>query len=299
MKKKVGIIGGDIRIEKLIGMFIEEEVSVYTYCLENLQVKEKNKYSNFKKNIEVCKSIDEILINSDIIITSIPFTKDGKHIYSEYSDMDVNINEFFKTIENTRNLFIKNKTIYTTNVSKELLDKFNKVDSKVKIIDMLKVEEFSILNSIATAEGTLSIAIQKSKRNLQDSTILILGYGRTAKVIANKFKYLSNSIACTSRNKEELVWIKANGYTSIEFENFKNNIANYDIIINTIPAVILNENELKKISKETLIIDIASKPGGVDQKYIKKYGINYIQELGIPGKLSPITSAEIIKNIIL
>ncbi len=299
MRKKVGIVGGDFRIEKLVKMLVKDGFEIYTYCLENLKLKDFDKISNTKVNIRVCNSISELVVNSDIIITSIPLTKDGVYVYSEYSNMKVNIADIFTSLENIDDIIESNKTIYTTNISKEILNKFNTVETKVKIVDILKIEEFSVLNSIATAEGTLCVAIQNFEKNLQDSNILILGYGRTGKVIANKFKYLANNVACASKNNDELVWIKANGYTCIELENLKNNIDSYDIIINTIPAVILKKDELERISNETLVIDIASKPGGVDEEYIKEYNINYIQALGIPGKVSPVTSAEIIKNIIL
>ena len=51
-------------------------------------------------------------------------------------------------------------------------------------------------------------------------------------------------------------------------------------------------------NKNTLIIDVASKPGGVDFEYAKRNGYKVIHALGIPGKIAPRTAATYMKNII-
>ena len=72
-----------------------------------------------------------------------------------------------------------------------------------------------------------------------------------------------------------------------------------DIIINTIPAIVLDEEMLSMISPETLIIDLASKPGGVDFEKANKLGKKVIWALSLPGKVAPITAGEIISDTII
>lgn len=72
----------------------------------------------------------------------------------------------------------------------------------------------------------------------------------------------------------------------------------FDIIINTIPALVIQEEQLKKINKDCLIIDLASNPGGVDRTFAKKIGIKTIWALSLPGKVAPLTSAQYIKDTI-
>ena len=72
----------------------------------------------------------------------------------------------------------------------------------------------------------------------------------------------------------------------------------FDIIINTVPYIILGKKELKLIDKNTLIIDLASSPGGVDKEYAQKEKLNLIVALGIPGRETPKTAAKYIKKII-
>jgi dipicolinate synthase subunit A len=54
----------------------------------------------------------------------------------------------------------------------------------------MKDEKIVILNAIATAEGTIMEAIRSSDQNLHGSNCIELGYGRCAKVLAQKLKAL-------------------------------------------------------------------------------------------------------------
>ena len=45
-----------------------------------------------------------------------------------------------------------------------------------------------------------------------------------------------------------------------------------------------------------MVIDLASNPGGVDRDEIKNQKIKFIWALSLPGKISPVTSAEFIKE---
>ena len=73
----------------------------------------------------------------------------------------------------------------------------------------------------------------------------------------------------------------------------------YDIIFNTIPFVVLDKNMLQLLKqKKPLIIELASKPYGVDFEEANKLGIKVVKAQGLPGKVAPLTSAINIKNIL-
>ena len=73
-------------------------------------------------------------------------------------------------------------------------------------------------------------------------------------------------------------------------------LGDYDIIINTIPFQILDENRLKYVKKECTILDLSSTPGGVDRNAARRMGLKLIWALSLPGKVAPMTSAEFIKE---
>ena len=59
-----------------------------------------------------------------------------------------------------------------------------------------------------------------------------------------------------------------------------------------------NKNNIEYVKKETLLIDLASNPGGIDKKAIKDRNLKFVWALSLPGKVAPTTSAEFIKNTI-
>ncbi len=87
-----------------------------------------------------------------------------------------------------------------------------------------------------------------------------------------------------ARKYADLAMIEGHGYEPLPLENLKEHIHEFDIIFNTIPAMILDEDILKKVKKDALIIDLASKPGGVDFEAAKTYGVKVIWALSLPSK---------------
>ncbi|MEG0570666.1 MAG: dipicolinate synthase subunit DpsA, partial [Oscillospiraceae bacterium] len=79
-------------------------------------------------------------------------------------------------------------------------------------------------------------------------------------------------------------------------------IASQALVFNTVPAQILGEDVLRRVEKDCVLIDLASKPGGIDFEIAKKLNIKAIWALSLPGIVAPITAAQIIydtvKNII-
>ena len=159
-------------------------------------------------------------------------------------------------------------------------------------------EELAILNTIATAEGAIEVAINNTDRILQGANVLVLGFGRVAKIVANKFSNLSAKVTCSARKKTDLAWIEAYGYNSLDINDMVYYLKDFDIIINTVPQVIINERELKHMNSNVLLIDLASTPGGFDSKTAINMGLKYVWALALPGKVAPKTSAKIIKETI-
>ena len=52
------------------------------------------------------------------------------------------------------------------------------------------------------------------------------------------------------------------------------------------------------MKQDALIIDLASKPGGVDMSAAQEMGKKVIWALSLPGKVAPITSAKALQNTI-
>ena len=62
--------------------------------------------------------------------------------------------------------------------------------------------------------------------------------------------------------------------------------------------MILDAEKLQYIRKDTLLIDLASNPGGIDESFAKNHNLKLIHALGLPGKVAPNSSAKFIKEVI-
>ena len=72
----------------------------------------------------------------------------------------------------------------------------------------------------------------------------------------------------------------------------------FDVVFNTIPAVILTHDLLSELPEHCVIIDIASMPGGVDFAAARTLSKKVIHALSLPGKVAPITAGRAIRDVL-
>lgn len=256
---------------------------VYTYGLEKAEELKKN------PNIIFCDKINKAIKEDvEIVIGPIPFSSNGKDINSPFSDKEISIRELMH--------YLNAKILIAGSISPEIYDMAN--DEYIEIIDIMKREELAVLNTISTAEGAIEIAIANTNKILHGSEVLILGFGRIGKVLARKMAGLSARVTCAARKDEDLAWIKAYGHMATNINTIGENLSKYDIIMNTVPHLILNKERLQYVKEDCLLIDLASNPGGIDKKEAKNRNMKLIWALALPGKVAPITTAEFIKDTI-
>lgn len=282
MSTNFAVIGGDLRIIKLTKMLAKEGNKVYTYGLEKAE-ELKN-----VENIIFCEKLNQVVQEAEIVIGPIPFSSNGKDINSPFSDKNISIRELMHAINA--------KILIAGSITPEIYDLVN--DEYIEIIDIMKREELAVLNTISTAEGAIEIAISNTNKIIHGSEVLILGFGRIGKVLARKMAGLSAKVTCAARKDEDFAWIRAYGHNVTNINTLGENLSKYDIIINTVPHLILTPERLQYVHEDCLLIDLASNPGGIDKKAAKDRGLKLIWALALPGKVAPITTAEFIKDTI-
>ncbi len=281
MEKTISVIGGDQRIVSLVELLASDDYTVFTYGLEKSDIKENEK-------IVKCKTLKETLEKSDKVIGPIPISTEKDMIKMPFSEEKITIEDLANSLDN--------HTFIVGNVNESIR---NVLTSKnVEIIDILDIEKFTVLNIIPTVEGAIQVAMQETKRTLHGSNVLILGFGRIGKLLSKSLVGLGVNVSCEARKDTDLAWIKAYGYKPIHLKDLKNEIAKFDIIFNTIPTEILDAELLAKVKNDALIIELASKPGGINREEAKKRKINVVEALALPGKVAPLTVAEYIRDII-
>ncbi len=165
--------------------------------------------------------------------------------------------------------------------------------------DLMRSDRVAILNAIATAEGAIVEAIQASDINLHGSNALVLGYGRCGRILAEKLKGLAVRVAVAARSEEALAFTEAAGLRPVPLSALETTLPGCDFIFNTIPALILDDSRLALLKAGAVVIDLASAPGGVDYEAAAKRKCSASLCLGLPGKVAPRASADILVNEIL
>ena len=282
MSTNFSVIGGDLRIIKLAKMLAEDGNKIYTFGVENAEELKEN------KNIVMCNKLQEAVKNSEIIIGPIPFSSNGKDINAPFSDNNISIRELMHVINA--------KILIAGSITPEVYDLAN--DEYIEIIDIMKREELAVLNTISTAEGTIEIIIANTNKIIHGSKVLILGFGRIGKVLARKLSGLSAKVTCAARKDEDLAWIRAYGHMETNINTIGENLSEYDVIINTVPHLVLTEEKIKYVKDDCLLVDLASNPGGIDKKAAKNKNLKLIWALALPGKVAPVTTAEFIKDTV-
>ena len=164
------------------------------------------------------------------------------------------------------------------------------------IYSYLYREEFSLKNAVPTAEGAVQIALEELPVTLSGMRVLIAGYGRIGTALATILKGFSADITAVVRSPISEAKAGLNGIKAVRVEDMG---TDYGLVFNTAPEMIFTREILGKFPPETLFIDLASKPGGIDFSSASEMGRKVIWALGIPGKTSPVTAGEITAETVM
>ncbi len=274
------IIGGDLRNVILANLLSEEGADVKTYALENTDME--------KKAFE-CKNLNDAVSDADIIIGPLPCSCDDESLNTPFHHNKIYINDLYGIMD-------KKQIFIAGHISERVRQKSEFYN--ITLIDYLEREEMSVLNALPTAEGAIQIAMEEMPITLHDSKALVLGFGRIGKVLSKMLSGIGARVYVEARKYHDLAWISGYGYTPVHLNSLSNVVGDMDIIFNTIPHLILDDKKLSRIGTNTLIIDLASKPGGIDLEAAKMYSLKTIWALSLPGKVAPLTAARYIRKTI-
>lgn len=280
---QIAVIGGDARQLEIIRKLTELDAKLSLIGFEQLDhaftgaVKEK---------------MDEVDFSQiDAIILPVPGAGlDGK-IETIFSNEEVYL------LEDTLLKTPSHCTIYS-GISNAYLDNMTKQANR-RLVQLFERDDVAIYNSIPTVEGTIMMAIQHTDFTIHGANITVLGLGRTGMSTARTFQALGAKVKVGARRSEHIARITEMGLEPFHLNDLKNAVVDADICINTIPHQIVTASVIAKMPVHTLIIDLASKPGGTDFRYAEKRGIKALLAPGLPGIVAPKTAGQILANVLV
>ncbi|WP_456275447.1 dipicolinic acid synthetase subunit A [Bacillus sp. AK128] len=167
-----------------------------------------------------------------------------------------------------------------------------------KLVRLFERDDVAIYNSIPTVEGTIMMVIQHTEMTIHNSNVVVLGMGRVGLSVARSFSALGANVRVGARKSEHLARIFEMGMKPFQLSDLGEEVQDIDVCINTIPHQIVTASVISKMPPHTLIIDLASKPGGTDFRYAEKRGIKALLAPGLPGIVAPKTAGQIVANVL-
>ncbi len=275
-KEKFLIIGGDSRQLYMADYLEASGHEVQIYGLPE------------KKRI-CCKNLVREIKETKNIILPLPLSKDGKYLFG--------IVPMKETIDDIVSNLTENHTVFAGMVSKPMESKLKKNSSKV--YDYFKREEITVMNAVPTVQGILKAMIDNIEYTINSSKCAVFGYGRIASVTADVLSSIGAHVTVCARKYSDLARAETKGIDSCLIKDFSKIAHEFDMIVNTVPSVVINREILENLRTDCLIIDVASSPYGTDFAVASELGLNAVLCSSLPGKVAPKTAGEIIANGVL
>ncbi|NCC67312.1 MAG: dipicolinate synthase [Clostridia bacterium] len=274
-------IGGDMRIASLASLLYKEGHDIACYALDEAPA---------LTGLGCALSLEDSARSADCIVLPLP-------VSNIRGGLNAPLSAHFYSIEDILRRLPAGSLVCAgrpDDVVKSTAAEFG-----LDMVDYFAREELVALNALATAEGAISVLLTHSPITIWDSDILICGYGRIGKMLAERLRALGARVAVSARKAGDFAYIRAMGCEALDTRKLGEELARFDTIINTVPARILGGERLSMIKHDALVLDLASRPGGVDFEAARALDLNVLWALGLPADTAPVTAGKIIKETLL
>ncbi len=273
------VLGGDLRYLSIIE-HLSDKYSVDA-------VGYKNTYINDKVKNVLIDNVDVSIY--DVIIFPINGVMDKNLINCRFNNNPVKLPSDFL-------VGTKNNVLIFSGISTPNLDNMLSVSNR-KCTYLMK--DLSVIreNAIPTVEGIIADIIINTEKTIKNSNVLVFGYGNIGNVLVKYLRLLGANVSVAvieNNDKLDLDSIGVDCFYSYDQSDLISHISSTDIIINTVPSTVIDDDNIKYINRNAYVLDISSHPHGINSEVLDELFIKNKIYLGIPGKVAPITSGQIL-----
>jgi dipicolinate synthase subunit A len=271
-------IGGDARQLEVIKSFIKMRANITLIGFDNLQTPLSG---TMQKAFE-----PGVLSRADVVVLPVIGTDDKGEISSIFTSKTLILTEeHMKALPNHATIFTGLARPYL----KKLCNKYH-----ISYVELMQRDDVAIYNSIPTVEGAIMMAIQNTDITIHSSNTLVLGLGRVGLTLARTLQAIGAHVKTGISNSADFARAFEMGVNPFYLHDLEEHAENAELIFNTIPAQVLTATVLARVRHDAVMIDIASKPGGIDYHYAEKRGLKAILCPSLPGIVAPKTAGRII-----
>ena len=271
------VVGGDLRQVDVANRLLARGKQVHALLLEKNQL--------LSPALQGPAQAQELLPACDVVILPLPLTTDERTVNAPFSDQTLALADCFRFIR-------PDAVALAGKVGRQARELA--AHSHVHLIDYLEREELAVKNARVTAEGALAIALDELPIAMFQTRCLVTGHGRVAKELIRVLRGVGAPTTVCARKYKDLAEIEMAGCRAVPISRLAEVAKDADVIFNTVPARVFSRACLDHLRPETLLIDLASRPGGVDLAAAGELGLHTIWALSLPGNCAPLTVGDII-----
>lgn len=275
----IWVLGGDLRQEKLAGFFQEDGHRVHTYAMDAGELPD---------GVEPANDLTQ-LRSADCVVLPLPVCAEGGTLSAPRSKMVCPIKTVLDALRPGQFICGGRVDDETRALARE---------RGLTIHDYFQREELTVANAVPTAEGAVQIAMEEMGVTLHRSKVLMLGYGRVGQLTAHRLGLLGARVTVAARRYDALAWAEAYGHDTLRLSDLSGHLGDFELVVNTVPSRVLPREFLEQLKPTCLVIDLASKPGGVDFQGAAELGLKCVWALSLPGKVAPISAGLAIRDTI-
>ena len=158
-------------------------------------------------------------------------------------------------------------------------------------IDLLEDPLYLAENASITAHCAVKVALQHLPVTLKDCPVLVAGWGRIGKCLAQLLQAMGSRVTVAARKESDRAMVLALGYDALDAQQLGYELIRFRIIFNTVPVMLLPKEKQVFCASDCVKIELASRPG--------MEASDVIRAGGLPGKDAPESSGALIAQTLL
>ena len=171
-------------------------------------------------------------------------------------------------------------------------------EAGIELVDYFTREELTVRNAIPTAEGCIGILLARRSQTLWGSGVLLAGFGPVGQALGVRLAALGAQVTVAARRAGPRALAESLGLRSIPLAAVAGAAPAFDTVVNTVPAPVLTEPVLAALRPGSLIVDLASRPGGTDFAAAQRLGHTAVHALSLPAACAPETAGRFVAQTV-
>ena len=276
---RFAVMGGDRRSAILCRLLLQDGHRLSAYALERAELPEE---------IPRALCIQSAVYGADAVLLPVPAERGG-FLNAPLSSEKLSMKELISSLWKGQ-LLIGGKLSEGSSLSA--------VKAGLQVEDIMRRPDFVTGNAALTAEGAVELLMSESEKSIWGSDVLVCGWGRIGKILSARLKAMGAAVSVCARKSGDRAMAGCMGFEALEYSQLEEKAGEYDFIVNTVPERVISKAALCCCESGSIIMELASPPGGFDRNLAENIGLKVIYAPGLPGKCAPCTGAVLMKEAV-